>query len=191
MKNDNPVSRRNFIATTGAPAGAMMMNPLGAVSSNGFSADKKKRIAIVGTGSRSLGMWSKDVQANYGDRVEYVGLCDINPGRVEYFKKAAGFNCPTFTDFEKMMKEVKPDTLIVTTVDATHHDYIIRGMELGANIITEKPMTTDEQKCEAILQAEKKTGKKKRNLTPEGRRRIAEAVKRRWAEQRKKAAAGK
>jgi len=31
---------------------------------------------------------------------------------------------------------------------------------------------------------------KKRNLTPEGRRRIAEAVKRRWAEQ-KKAAAGK
>jgi hypothetical protein len=28
---------------------------------------------------------------------------------------------------------------------------------------------------------------KKRNLTPEGRRRIAEAVKRRWALQRKKA----
>ena len=36
----------------------------------------------------------------------------------------------------------------------------------------------------------KKAAKKKRNLTPEGRRRIAEAVKRRWAEQ-KKAAAGK
>lgn len=29
--------------------------------------------------------------------------------------------------------------------------------------------------------------KKKRNLTPEGRKRIAEAVKRRWAEQRKAA----
>ena len=28
---------------------------------------------------------------------------------------------------------------------------------------------------------------KKRNLTPEGRKRIAEAVKRRWAEQRKAA----
>ena len=35
----------------------------------------------------------------------------------------------------------------------------------------------------------KKTRKKKRNLTPEGRKRIAEAVKRRWAEQKK--AAGK
>lgn len=30
-------------------------------------------------------------------------------------------------------------------------------------------------------------GKKKRNLTPEGRKRIAEAVKRRWAEQKKTA----
>jgi hypothetical protein len=34
-----------------------------------------------------------------------------------------------------------------------------------------------------------KKAAKKRNLTPEGRRRIAEAVKRRWAEQKK--AAGK
>ena len=34
----------------------------------------------------------------------------------------------------------------------------------------------------------KKTTKKKRNLTPEGRKRIAEAVKRRWAEQKKASA---
>jgi len=38
--------------------------------------------------------------------------------------------------------------------------------------------------------ASKKIAKKKRNLTPEGRKRIAEAVKRRWAEQ-KKATGGK
>lgn len=35
----------------------------------------------------------------------------------------------------------------------------------------------------------KKAAKKKRNLTPEGRKRIAEAVKRRWAEQKKSATA--
>ena len=35
------------------------------------------------------------------------------------------------------------------------------------------------------------TGRKKRRLTPEGRRRIAEAVKKRWAEQRKRSAAGR
>jgi hypothetical protein len=37
--------------------------------------------------------------------------------------------------------------------------------------------------------AAKKPAKKKRNLTPEGRKRIAEAVKRRWAEQKKAASA--
>jgi hypothetical protein len=36
--------------------------------------------------------------------------------------------------------------------------------------------------------APRKPARKKRNLTPEGRRRIAEAVKKRWAEQKKKAA---
>ncbi|MDV3310279.1 MAG: Gfo/Idh/MocA family oxidoreductase [Cyclobacteriaceae bacterium] len=153
------LSRRSFIATTGAAmAGGLMLNPL-SVSSKASPA-KKMRIAIVGTGDRALGMWSKDVAETYGDTVEYVGLCDINPGRVSFFKSATGFTCPTYTDFEKMMKETKPDTLIVTTVDATHSEFIIKGMEMGANIITEKPMTTDEEKCEAILQAEKRTGKK-------------------------------
>src|SRR5690606_12270656 len=123
-------------------------------------ADKKKRVAIVGTGVRALGMWSKDVANAYRDKVEFVGLCDMNPGRLEYVKKAIGFTCPTFTDFEKMMKVTKPDTLVVTTVDSTHHEFIIRCMELGADIITEKPMTTDETKCEAILAAEKRTNKK-------------------------------
>jgi predicted dehydrogenase len=158
MDSNSTFTRRSFIAATGsALAGAMVMNSL---NSEASAPAAKKRVAIVGTGVRALGMWSKDVQQSYPANVEFVGLCDINPGRVEYFKKAAGFACPTFTDFEKMMKEVKPDTLIVTTVDATHHQFIIRGMELGADIITEKPMTTDEQKCEDILQAEKKTGKK-------------------------------
>ena len=42
---------------------------------------------------------------------------------------------------------------------------------------------------QAAKPAARKGGRKKRNLTPEGRKRIAEAVKRRWARQR--AASGK
>jgi len=65
-----------------------------------------------------------------------------------------------FTDFEAMMKQTKPDILIVTTMCSTHNEFIIKGMEMGADIITEKPMTTDEVKCQDILDAEKRTGKK-------------------------------
>ncbi len=159
MKKEN-VTRRDFMAASGAIAGALLVNPFGAVTSKAWTVADKKRVAVVGTGSRAHGMWMKDVIEAYPDKVEFVSMCDVNPGRLEYFKKSLGLNCPVFTDFEKMMKEIKPDTLIVTTVDATHHEFIIRGMELGANIITEKPMTTDEQKCQAILDAEKRTGKK-------------------------------
>lgn len=46
------------------------------------------------------------------------------------------------------------------------------------------------KKAAAAPAAKKSAVKKKRNLSPEGRKRIAEAVKRRWAEQ-KRTAAGK
>ena len=82
MKNDSNVTRRNFIATTGtALAGVMIADPFGSIQSNAGMAGPKKRVAIVGTGGRALGMWCKDVIANYSDKVEYVGLCDINPGQ--------------------------------------------------------------------------------------------------------------
>ena len=42
----------------------------------------------------------------------------------------------------------------------------------------------------AAKKTAKKPGRKKRTLSPEGRKRIAEAAKRRWAEQRKAASQG-
>jgi predicted dehydrogenase len=105
-------------------------------------------------------MWGAPVISEFGDIIQFVGLCDINPGRVATGKKFLKLDCPVFTDFDQMMKETKPEALIVTTVDATHDHFIIKGMEYGADIITEKPLTTDETKCQAILDAEKKYGKK-------------------------------
>jgi predicted dehydrogenase len=57
-----------------------------------------------------------------------------------------------------MLREARPDTVIVCTVDRTHHDFIIRALEIGCDVITEKPMTIDDEKCRAILDAERRTG---------------------------------
>jgi hypothetical protein len=46
-------------------------------------------------------------------------------------------------------------------------------------------------KNSAAAETDKPVKAKKRNISPEGRKRIAEAVKKRWAAQRKAAAAGK
>jgi predicted dehydrogenase len=150
------IDRREFLEQSSLAAGSMLVSPM--VSSRPFIA--KKRLVLVGTGSRGTGFWGRTVNNNYKDQVEFVGLCDINPGRVEYAKSSMGVNCKTFTDFDVMMKEVKPDIVIVTTVDATHHEFIIKALQYGSDVITEKPMTTDEIKCQSILDAEKKSGRK-------------------------------
>ncbi len=121
---------------------------------------EKLKITQVGTGHRGSGFWGKDLLKNFGNVLEFVGLCDINPGRVAYAKETYKVTCPTFTSFDAMIKAVKADYIIVTTVDATHDEFIIKALLAGFNVITEKPMTTDEVKCEKILEAEKKSGKK-------------------------------
>src|SRR5207249_5259399 len=62
--------------------------------------------------------------------------------------------------FDRMIKETRPDTVVVTTVDATHAHYIVRALELGCDVMTEKPLCTDEEQCLSILDAQRKSGKK-------------------------------
>jgi hypothetical protein len=109
------VTRREFVTTaTGAAVGAMV-----AGQSVGAAQAKKRRYAIVGTGVRGIGMWGRPIVRDYGDIVEFVGLCDINPLRVEAAKRQLGVSCPTFTNFDEMLTKAKPDLVMVTTVDAS------------------------------------------------------------------------
>src|SRR5919112_4825655 len=116
------MERRTFTQLAGsALAGSLLTNNVLAAA---LAPAKKKRVAMVGTGHRGLGMWGTPVLAEFGHQLEFVGLCDINPGRVATGKKMLGVKCPTFTSFDKMMQETKPDILIVTTVDNTHNEFI-------------------------------------------------------------------
>jgi len=58
-----------------------------------------------------------------------------------------------------MITAQKPDVVLVTTEDGTHHAYIVRAMELGCDVITEKPMTVNAEKCQMIIDAQAKHNK--------------------------------
>lgn len=119
----------------------------------------KKSYVFAGASGRGLGMFAKPLKEDFSDCAELKGVYDINVGRSRIFSEKVG-NINVYEDFDKMIETEKPDVVIVTTVDAYHSDYIIRAMELGCDVITEKPMTTDEKKCKDILETEKRTGKK-------------------------------
>lgn len=152
------MKRRDFLTTSaGVAVGASVLsNPVSAAVSKA----SKRRLVLVGTGVRGTSFWGKRIVENYGDITEFVGLCDINPGRLKLAQKTMKVDCPVYTDFDLMVAETKPDLVMVTTMDSTHHEYIIRAMELGVNVLTEKPLTTDEVKAQAIIDTEKRTGKK-------------------------------
>lgn len=151
------ITRRDFIKSTGVVLAGSMISTSSFASVLSESKSGKRRVAMVGTGSRGNSLYGKFLLKEYGDLVEFVGLCDINEGRVKYAKKSIGVNCPTFTNFDEMLDKVDIDLLIVTTVDATHHEFIIKGLNKNIDVLTEKPMTTDEKKCQMILDAERKS----------------------------------
>jgi predicted dehydrogenase len=124
--------------------------------------NKNKRYVQVGLGARSE-MYSRALALDYRDTCELVGLCDSNEGRLADRKRwlqEQGLNPPTYgaDQFDMMLRETSPDYVIVTTVDCLHDEYICRAMDAGCHVITEKPMTTDENKCRRILQTRERTG---------------------------------
>ncbi|KAH8663277.1 hypothetical protein BGZ61DRAFT_462817 [Ilyonectria robusta] len=127
----------------------------------------RKRYALVGTGGRAMFFYSA-IAKDYSKTSCIVGFCDTNQTRMNYANskmEALGHGAvPTFlaADFDKMIKETKPDEVIVTTIDRTHNIYIVRALELGCNVITEKPMTIDAPRCIEIFDAVERTGNKVR-----------------------------
>ena len=97
------VTRRKFLTSISMLA-AYTAFPL---SSFDFDTNKKLRIVLVGTGIRGTSFWGKRLIQEYSDILEFVGLSDINPGRLEYAKKFMGVNCPTFVNFDEMLQKNK------------------------------------------------------------------------------------
>lgn len=123
-----------------------------------------KKYVLVGTGGRAEFFYGA-VATDFQETCQLVAFCDINQTRMNYANKLLEekYNHPAIAtylanDFEKMVHTEKPDTVIVTSIDRTHHRYIIRALELGCNVITEKPMTVDAEKCQEIIDAIDRTG---------------------------------
>lgn len=149
-------SRRSFLQSVALlAAGSVVSLPV-----NAFGLSRKLRVTLVGTGIRGISFWGRRLVEQYPDQLEFVGLSDINPGRLQYGKEYMKVNCPTFVSFKEMLHTTKPDLVIVCTTDSSHHEQIIEGLAAGCDVLTEKPLTTDEIKAQAILDAERQYGKK-------------------------------
>jgi predicted dehydrogenase len=163
--SDNEISsidRRTLLKSAGGLA-------LGVASGAYAAVHPRKRFAIVGVGSRSR-MYLDAIARSFPDNNELVAVCDTNPGRLALAARtavAAGAKAPrTYLagDFDRMLRESRPQALIVTSPDATHDEYIVRALDADVEVITEKPLTTTAAKAQRILDACARHGKHLRVL---------------------------
>lgn len=87
---------------------------------------EKKRYAHVGIGGRAR-MYYQAIAKTYPETAELVAFCDINQTRMDYANRVLegefGYHAvPTYTPdrFEEMIKETRPDVVIVTSYQDKH-----------------------------------------------------------------------
>lgn len=102
------------------------------------------KVAVIGLGV--IGKLHADIAAMKAD---LVAVCDVNEAELSPFK-----NAEKYTDYTRMLDEVKPDVVHVCTPHYLHAEMVIAALKRGVNVLCEKPLCINEQELEEILKAE-------------------------------------
>ena len=119
----------------------------GAKYMGGFKAPKLDivRVAFIGVGKRG---YSHVTQMSVIEGAEIVGICDIYQDLADksaaYVESKTGKRPPTFckgeTDYLRMLKEIKPDAVIICPSWEWHARITCDTMKNGAHAFTEVPI---------------------------------------------------
>ncbi|GAA1184843.1 Gfo/Idh/MocA family oxidoreductase [Streptomyces hebeiensis] len=129
----------------------------------------RRRCAVVGLGARAQ-LFTEALTGPYADRIDLVGFVDVNAHRMavhnDWIAAAHPGRPPVPAygpdDFEEMLRRERVDLVVVCSVDRTHDDYIVRALDAGCDVVTEKPMTTDAERARRILDARRRSGREVR-----------------------------
>ena len=114
-------------------------------------------------------MYTRALLGPYREHGELVGLCDSNSLRVDWHNRSLADDfgvapIPGYgaENFSRMLADQRAGAVIVTSMDSTHHRYIVDALRAGCDVITEKPLTVDAARGQEIVDAVKETGRRVR-----------------------------
>ncbi len=109
----------------------------------------KLNVALLGCGQIADAHLSQIARI---ESAEVVAVCDIHEDLA--YQAAARFQIPhTYTDLDRMIEEVRPDVVHITTPAHTHADLTIKLLNLGCHVYVEKPFTLDAIESARVLAA--------------------------------------
>lgn len=119
---------------------------------------RPRRYGVVGVGARAA-LYIEALATTYAEHGEIIAWCDPSPTRMSYYDRVldrAGHHAPARyrpDDFPRLLSEQRPERILVTSPDVTHHTYVVGALEAGVDVIVEKPLTTSAGSARAIAQA--------------------------------------
>ncbi|MEV6343205.1 Gfo/Idh/MocA family oxidoreductase [Actinoplanes sp. NPDC051851] len=116
-----------------------------------------RRYAVVGLGHRAQ-LYIDALVGDWSDAGRIVAFCDTNRTRMAFHNARLAEPVPEYhpDDYAKLLTQV--DAVIVTTVDATHADYVCAALDAGVDVVVEKPLTVDEEGCRRIADSATRSG---------------------------------
>ncbi|MFT7617095.1 MAG: putative dehydrogenase [Planctomycetota bacterium] len=121
----------------------------------------KKPITAITLGAGSRGNVYGNYAVRYPDRLDIVGAAEpIEIRRQRYAKKHKIAKENLVTTWEHIFKRPKfADAIIITTPDDLHYGPCMAALEMGYDILLEKPISPSEQECKNIHAMVEKTGR--------------------------------
>lgn len=80
-----------------------------------------------------------------------VAVCDTNEERVK--EVAEQFGVEAYATYDEMIEKADMDVIHITTPDFAHRDPILKSLQSGRHVLTEKPMATTMDDARAIMKA--------------------------------------
>ncbi len=118
-------------------------------------AGKKYRVCVIGCGVIS----PNHIKAlTENENTELCAVCDLVEERAR--NRAAMGNCVYYTDYHRMLEEVKPDAVHLCLPHYLHSIVAIDAMRAGADVLSEKPMDASYEAALRMKEVSEQTGRR-------------------------------
>ena len=99
---------------------------------------EKLKIALVGAG-RVAQHYKKMLDSSAVSDFLIVGVCDVDLDAANILSKH--WNCKSFKTISSLLKEAKPDLVIILTPSGLHFEHVEQALNANCNVLVEKPAT--------------------------------------------------
>jgi len=108
------------------------------------------KVGVIGLGKMGISHCSI---LNAHPDVESVAVCDTSKFMLSAIARHSEMQC--FKDYQKMIKEVKPDGVVIATPTKSHFEIAKFAMHNGCHVFVEKPLCLNARESEVLAELAK------------------------------------